>query len=233
VLAGTGTVGSVTVASGGTISPGNSPGILTSSALALNAGAATTIELGGTTRGNQYDALVVVGNLNLGGTLTVSLINGFSPATGNTFDLLDWGTLAGTFNTLQLADLDGRIAWDTSHLYDSGASGGTIAVQSTYYLGDVNRDSHVDVADISALETALSDLDQYKSTNSLTDLQLFNLVANVDGVGNVTNADIQALIILLANGGGGGSVTAVPEPASLILLVFAAPFVAFASRRNR
>ena len=106
-LQGTGTIGGlVTVNSGGILSPGNSAGTITVGSLTLNSGAQTNIELGGTTRGSQYDAILSSGNVNLGGTLHVSLINGFAPLAGNSFDILDWGTLSGTFSALQLPNLN-------------------------------------------------------------------------------------------------------------------------------
>src|SRR5262249_8615010 len=156
----------------------------------------------------------VMQQLSLRGALDVSLINGFRPAAGNTFDILDWGALSGTFASVQLPDLNGRIVWDASQLYTTG----TLSVQHTFYAGDINRDSRVDAADISALMTALSDLNKYQSTNSLTTVQL-SLVADLTGDSLVTNADLQALIVLLANGtGGGSSIGAVPEPSPVILL---------------
>jgi hypothetical protein len=84
-------------------------------------------------------------------------------------------------------------------------------------LGDVNRDGHVDAADISALMTALTDLKGYEG--SLTDAQLAEF-ADLAGDGKVDNADLQGLISYLANGGG-GSLTAVPEPSSLGLAAIA------------
>ncbi len=57
----------------------------------------TEIELGGSTRGSQYDAILSSGNVNLGGTLIVSLINSFTPVAGSSFDILDWG--AGAANS--------------------------------------------------------------------------------------------------------------------------------------
>jgi hypothetical protein len=92
-------------------------------------------------------------------------------------------------------------------------------------VGDVNQDTHVNVADISALMAALSDLTTY--TNNLPLLAGWSskaaeaiYLADVNYDDRITNTDIQALINHLANGGGSGSgsLTAVPEPASCALL---------------
>jgi len=65
--------------------------------------------------------------------------------------ILGWGTRSGTFASIQLPDLGGRIVWDSSQLYTTG----TLAVTNTFYGGDIGRDSHVDVADVSAMMSAL------------------------------------------------------------------------------
>jgi hypothetical protein len=82
----------------------------------------------------------------------------------------------------------------------------------------------VDVADISAMESALKDLSAYKASHlfgglPMTDPQLLE-IGDLTGDNNLTNADVQGLIVYLANGGasGGGSVSAVPEPAGFELL---------------
>src|SRR5262249_24292271 len=125
-LAGPGSIaGGGTVGSGGTIIPGNPPaaltttGNLTGGGLRLNSSATTQIELGGTTRGDKYAAIVASGLAELGGTLNVSLVS-FSPALGDRFDILDWGTRTGTFSTLQLPALTGTLGWNTSALYLNG-----------------------------------------------------------------------------------------------------------------
>jgi hypothetical protein len=43
------------------------------------------------TPGGGYDQIQASGTLSLGGTLAVSLINGFTPVAGNSFDILEWG----------------------------------------------------------------------------------------------------------------------------------------------
>jgi fibronectin-binding autotransporter adhesin len=220
-LSGNGSVGGqVTVASGGAISPGDGGfGVLTVGSLTMQSGSQLNIELGGVTRGSKYDALVSNSSASLTGTLNVSLINSFKPAPGS-FDIMDWQGVSvfGTFNTVNLPTLGGRIVWDSSQLYTTG----TISVTATYYAGDFNRDGHVNAGDILAMEQALTDLPGYQNAHSLTSAQ-FLLVGDVNGDGVVNNADLQALITYLKNGG--GSADPVPEPATGVLAFVALAMV--------
>ncbi len=86
-LGGHGTIGSVSVGSGGTLAPGNSPGILHTGNLSFLSGSTAKIELNGTTVGTQYDQLAVTGTVSLNGTLTVSL--GYTPTVGQAFTIID------------------------------------------------------------------------------------------------------------------------------------------------
>ena len=68
-------------------------------------GALSTIgvDLAGTAAGVTYDQINVLGSLTLGGTLAVSLENGFIPQYGNIFEIISAvGGLTGTFNALSL-----------------------------------------------------------------------------------------------------------------------------------
>src|SRR5205823_65029 len=86
ILGGTGNV-SVISASAGTVSPGASPGILTSSNVSFSSGMAFKVELNGTTAGVNYDQLNVTGTVNLADcALNVSL--GFTPALSNSFVII-------------------------------------------------------------------------------------------------------------------------------------------------
>jgi RHS repeat-associated protein len=67
--------------------------------------------------------------------------------------------------------------------------------------GDVTLDGHVNVADVSGLMTALSDVTKYASSNNLAPADVVG-VADLSGDGKVNNLDLQALIDDLANGGG-------------------------------
>lgn len=100
--------------------------------------------------------------------------------------------------------------------------------------GDVNRDGHINIADISALEAALADLSKYQSSNNLTSAQLTSIDSfNADNL--VTNTDLQGLIDLLANGGGtgGGALNAVPEPSAMVLSLLVAVAWIISSGRLR
>jgi hypothetical protein len=85
----------------------------------------------------------------------------------------------------------------------------------TRLKGDLNLDGNVDALDLPAMLRALSDLQKYEA-DSQFGVEELSEVADINGDGVVTNADIQSLIGLLASGGN-GSLSSVPEPGSLIL----------------
>ena len=95
--------------------------------------------------------------------------------------------------------------------------------------GDFNRDGHVDASDISAMEVALADIHGYETAKGLTDAQLLKN-GDINGDGQITNADLQALLTLLESGGGSNS--SVPEPAAVVLLVLALPAISVCLRRR-
>jgi T5SS/PEP-CTERM-associated repeat protein len=132
--------GTGTVNFEGDLSPGNSPATVQFAGdVVLGPDALLQIELGGTTPGSRYDQINVAGELTLGGTLEILLINGFTPAAGQTFDFLNAGTLAGAFSSVVLPDLPG-LAWDASQL-----AAGTVSVT---FPADFNGDGNVNSADL-------------------------------------------------------------------------------------
>jgi hypothetical protein len=101
LLTGNGTLTAVNVSNNGTVAPGNSPGALTINGNYFqDAGGTLAVEVGGTTPGSGYDRLTVTGSATLGGTLSVSYYGGFAPSTGNTFDVLTYGSRSGYFAAL-------------------------------------------------------------------------------------------------------------------------------------
>jgi T5SS/PEP-CTERM-associated repeat protein len=103
-------------------------------------------ELGGDTPGVTHDRLIVGGSMTfyeLG--LDVHLINGFSPVAGDTFDLLDWGSLdpTSTLGELTLPSLPEGLGWDTDDLLVDG----TLSVVRTSPPGDYDFDGVVTPSD--------------------------------------------------------------------------------------
>ena len=114
---------------------------------AFSSSATLAIELGGLTAGTEHDALSIGGELDVtDATLNVSLTSGFQPSGGNVFDVLDFGSVVGTFGTISLPG--DNADWDTSQLLVDGTlrflGGATVD-------GDFNDDGIYDCMDIDAL----------------------------------------------------------------------------------
>lgn len=113
-LGGDGSTGDLTVADGATLAPGTSAGDLTTGDLVLESGATLAAEIGGTVAGTEYDQVLVTGLVTVtGATLAVSLINGFVPAPGQTFLIIENSSaspVVGSFNGLDegtMVNVDG------------------------------------------------------------------------------------------------------------------------------
>jgi hypothetical protein len=127
----------------GTFSPGLSPTILTVGNLGFSSTSLLLMELGGTAPGSGYDQILSSGALGLDGALQLALINGFSPMAGQSFNLFDWTSLSGTFDTLSLPALGAGLSWNTSQLYNTGV----LTVVSSGIPGDFDLDGDVDGRD--------------------------------------------------------------------------------------
>jgi fibronectin-binding autotransporter adhesin len=159
-LAGSGAIGgAVTLNAGGTIAPGASSESLNVGSLSMSAGSSIVMEIGGTVPASQYDQLLASGALALDGTLEVSLINGFTPSAGASFDLFD-GTISGVFDTLDLEPLGAGFIWNTSQLYTTG-----VLSVAAGQPGDFDLDGDVDGRDflIWQRNTSVGDLGDWQS----------------------------------------------------------------------
>jgi len=116
-LDGVGTVNGSVQNIGGTVMPGDPPGILTiHGSYNQDTGGALDILLGGTTGGTGYSQLKVDDTSSLAGALDLNLVNGFNLATGQTFDIL--GTGEGLTNGMTSLSLDGQTcAADGTDMY--------------------------------------------------------------------------------------------------------------------
>jgi autotransporter-associated beta strand protein len=210
-VTGTGSfTGTGTVNIEGDLSPGSSPAAVNFAGnLTLGPLSSLAIEIGGLTPGSLHDKLIVAGLLDLDGTLAVSLTNGFNPAAGNSFDILDWGTLSGTFSAINLPALAAGLVWNTSQLYTAGV----LSVASVGVPGDYNNNGTVDAADYVL----------WRSGGPLAN--------EVDNPGSVNAGDYTAWRARFGNSGNGAGIgsgatgsasaqaTTVPEPLAIQLLI--------------
>ncbi|MDH3948809.1 MAG: dockerin type I repeat-containing protein [Gammaproteobacteria bacterium] len=108
----------------GILAPGNSPGCTTFGGnVTFSFSATMSMEIAGFTPCTEHDQISVANQLTINSaTLKVSLISGFVPAFGDSFDIMDWGSLTGTFGTINTnaATLPYPLEWDSSQLYLSG-----------------------------------------------------------------------------------------------------------------
>jgi hypothetical protein len=188
----------------GTHDPGLSPTFLSVGNVAYADTALLSIELGGTTRGSQYDAIVASGNLSLSGVLQLSLINGFIPVAGDSFDILDWNTLSGAFSSLIFPTLGTGLTWNTSQLYATGV----LSVAATVLVGDYNGNGIVDAADYIVWRNGLGTI--YTQNDYDVWRAHFGEHAG-SGTGAIASATV-------------------PEPATLVMLLAGVPAI-FSRRR--
>jgi len=187
-------------------SPGPSPAAVSFGGNVLFAPTASLeIELGGTAAGDEHDYLNIAGDLTPGGTLQVSLIDEFAPDVGDTFDILDWGTLsAAAFDSVELPELFGRKAWDTSDLYVTGQ----ISVIGML-PGDTDIDWDVDAMDYDNFIAGFGGVADWRTDfneDGVIDIADFTLQRAHYGEGVSPPSDI-------------GDSATTPEPATLSLLL--------------
>ena len=122
----------------GGLSVGASPGLGTDGGdVAFGGGNTYLAEIGGMTactaacatddavKNSSFDKYVVAGKLTFGGTLKLVSWQGFTGQAGQTFDLFDWGSEAGSFDAIDGSGLllAAGTALDTSRLYIDGTVG--------------------------------------------------------------------------------------------------------------
>jgi hypothetical protein len=101
----------------GTLSPGNSPGVMAIRGDYIQGHDATLLlEIADI----ENDLLSVAGRVELAGELEVQFVGGFQPVGGVSFTLLDFASVQGEFDNVLLPDLGEGLSWDTSSLYATG-----------------------------------------------------------------------------------------------------------------
>ena len=102
-LQGTGTVSGSVSNTGAAITPGigTVPGKISITG-SLTEGSGATLDLlidGRTTPGSSYSQLVVSGALGLAGTISATIVSGFTPQSGDQYQVLSFASITGDFNT--------------------------------------------------------------------------------------------------------------------------------------
>jgi hypothetical protein len=138
ILTGNGRVHGSVMNTSGTVSPGNSPGLIEIDGdYTQGADGDLAIEL--LSPGN-FDRLQVTGGAMLNGTLSVSLLGVYSPRQDDSWVILTAASVNGTFNDPQLPELTGDLLWKV--LYDP-----TSVSLVAYLAGDYNRNGVTDEED--------------------------------------------------------------------------------------
>lgn len=209
-LSGDGAEGEGDVFLDGTLAPGQSPGVMNfGGSLMLSRSASMQIELAGVVAGDDYDQVVVADQLDLAGDLNVTLLDGFAPRLGDRFDVLDFGSVAGAFDSMSLPQLAAPLDWATSQLSIDGA---LYVISSN--PGDANGDGVTDLVDFNLL----------KSNFGATGVGWQGGDFDLDGQTALTD-----FVILKENFGTGSPV---PEPSTWALAALAGCLAATAGRRR-
>jgi hypothetical protein len=145
----------------GDVNPGTSAGVLNITGdLPQGASSTCNIELSGPTVGTEYDQLNVSGLATLNGTLNV--ITSFTPTLGQTFTVLTFGSVEGSFATITGLDLGAGLTlqpqWNANslNLVATGApTGGTVAWLSNFVDTDWHNPANWDLGRVpTAADTA-------------------------------------------------------------------------------
>jgi hypothetical protein len=186
------------------VAPGFSPATIEFDGnVNLGSTATLEIELGGPIPGGDFDQVHVAGALSLDGTLEVSLIDGFAPELGHTFDVLDWNSLTGAFSTIVLPTLPGGRQWDASQLYTAGVLSVAPSLEA-----DFDEDGDVDGDDLADWEAGFG-----------TATAAMHMQGDADVDGDVDGADFLLWQRQLGSAGSLAGAATVPEPATLFMMV--------------
>lgn len=162
------------------------------------------VELAGATVG-AFGEIASLGNASLDGTLDISLDFGFTPVAGDVFQIITAENVVGTFDSLTLPMLAEGLAWGVEYASDSVSL-------SVLFAADFDGDGMVDSDDLVTWQS------NYGSTSAL------HSTGDADGDGDVDGADFLSWQRQLGSQSNASSAVAVPEPASLTLLLLSLLF---------
>ncbi|MEX0612005.1 MAG: hypothetical protein WD738_20210 [Pirellulales bacterium] len=196
------------VENGGLVSPGTSPGALTIDGDYLQTAIGElVIELASA---SSYDQLLVTDNATLGGTLTVNLIDGFTPTIGQMFTILTADDVDDTFDTQLLPSVP-NLSFEVTYNAQSVVLSVVPALD-----GDYNADGTVDAADYVVWR-------KNDGTQAGYDTWRAHFGATAGSGAAAANGSAEA----------SPSQTAVPEPSSMILMCGSVLLALFIKQRGK
>jgi hypothetical protein len=214
-------IGNVTIGNGtgavATLAPGQSLDI--DGNLKLAADARLEIEF----RSGAFEQIEVSGAVTLGGTLDLSFLGGTLPTPGVSYSVLSANGLKGAFTEI-LGSGVGEGSWIPDFDLTNG-----IRFSYTALPGNMNGDDTVDELDVELFAHAIRDPNTYHVDFYLAGDVADSILADMDGDGSNTFADIPPFLEAIENFGGSAQaalaeitrVLAVPEPCSQTAMIVA------------
>ncbi len=195
-------------------SPGASPAMVDAENLKFDTTATFEVEIGGLTPGVGYDTVNATGTVDLGGTLEINLINGFTPNFGDMFTILAAGEITNNFDMFTgdvfLLD-DGPVA--LVPLIDPVDDVVRLVATGT---GDVNGDGAVNFVDFIVMQGSFGGAGTWTTGDFNND----NEVNFVDFILFQASFGKTYFTSNLTTG-----LVAVPEPGSVVVVGLAAPLI--------
>ncbi|MEM8864540.1 MAG: autotransporter-associated beta strand repeat-containing protein [Planctomycetota bacterium] len=199
----------------GTDSPGFSPAAVNRGSVAYNG--TLEIEVSGTSPGSEHDQLnhvVGAGVADLGGELKVTLLDGFTPSSGESFEILTATNVVDTFVTEILPALGGGLGLEL--VYSPTA----VSLVVVGIEGDYNGDGVVDAADYTVWRDSLGMIG-------------VGLAADGDQDGEIDLDDYSVWVTKFGQVASAAVSVSPPEPASLLLSTKACLTLSTQRRRLR
>jgi hypothetical protein len=168
-----------------------------------------------------FDMIDVTGTLTLGGVLDLSIVGASEPDPGVSYPMISAGEIQGNFDDIVGTAVGGG-SW-IPH-FDLGFT--SINFSKTDLFGNMNGDLTVDGQDVELFAYAIRDPDTYHSEFYLGFDVADSHMADMDGDGGNTFADIPLFLDAIEMFGGNSQaalagimrvLTAVPEPSSATL----------------
>ena len=167
-----------------------------------------------------FDQIHVLDTATLGGVLDLSLLSGATPTPGVVYPLISARAIDGAFT-----DVTGSDAGGGSWIPDFDITNG-INVFYTELRGNMNGDDTVDELDAALFAHAIRDPNTYHFAYYLAGNVADAFMADMDGDGSNTFADIPAFLEVIENMGGNSETAmaaiaqalSVPEPATATTL---------------